>query len=143
MRMNRYIIMAIVMVICGIALIGYSVVSGEGSAGIVVFIPVFYGSGIFAFLGVLCIMAAIILGFIGFAAQVGEMEDSPRQDEPGLARQTQPRPGQPRTGKAIKGGGVVLIGPIPIIFGSDAKTTMVLVVLAIILIIAVALLFYV
>lgn len=143
MRMNRYLIMATILVICGIALIGYSVTSGEGSAGIVLFIPVFYGSGIFSFLGALCIMGAIILGFIGFAAQVGGMEDFPRQDEAQQAQQTQPRPGQPRTGKTIKGGGVVLIGPIPIIFGSDTKTTMVLVILAIILIIAVALLFYI
>lgn len=138
MRMNRYLILALILAICGIALIGYSVASGEGSAGVVLFIPVFYGSGLFAFLGVLCIMAAIFLVFFGFAAQMGAMEDFGSSQEP---RSSQPL--KPRTGKSIKGGGVVLIGPIPIIFGSDTKTAIVLVVLAIVLIIAVAFLFYI
>lgn len=37
----------------------------------------------------------------------------------------------------VKGGGVILIGPIPIIFGSDAKWTSVAIVLAIVLIVIV------
>jgi uncharacterized protein (TIGR00304 family) len=38
-------------------------------------------------------------------------------------------------GKAqVKGGGVIMIGPIPIIFGSDAKWTSIAIVLAIVLI---------
>ena len=137
MRMNKYLALALILAICGIALIGYSVASGEGSAGVVLFIPVFYGSGLFAFLGVLFIMAAIFLGFFGFAVQMGSMEDFENSQEP---RSSQPS--KPRVQKSIKGGGVVLIGPIPIIFGSDKKTAIVLAVLAIVLIIAVAFLFY-
>ncbi len=137
MRMNRYLGLAIVLVICGIVLLGYSVASGEGTAGVVIFIPVFYGSGLFAFLGVLCIMMGLILGFFGIAKGLGETREF--ED---FRDQQSPRPAGPRTQKSIKGGGVVLIGPIPVIFGSDAKTAIVLVVLAIILIIAVALLFY-
>jgi uncharacterized protein (TIGR00304 family) len=137
MRMNRYLILAIVLAICGIVLLGYSVASGEGTAGVVVFIPVFYGSGLFAFLGVLCIMAGLFLGFFGIAKGLGEA----REFEDTRESQS-PQPTRPRTQKSIKGGGVVLIGPIPVIFGSDAKTAIVLVVLAIILIIAVAILFY-
>jgi uncharacterized protein (TIGR00304 family) len=37
----------------------------------------------------------------------------------------------------VRGGGVVLIGPIPIVFGSDAKWTSVAVVLAIVLVVVV------
>lgn len=37
----------------------------------------------------------------------------------------------------VKGGGVILIGPIPIVFGSDAKWTSVAIVLTIVLIILV------
>lgn len=136
MRMNRYLIIAIILAICGLALIGYSVASGEGSAGVVLFIPVFYGSGLFAFLGVLCIMAAILLAFFGFATQMGT-ENFEDTQEP---QRSQPTGSRPK--KSIRGGGVVLIGPIPIIFGSDTKTALVLVVLAIVLIIAVAFLFY-
>lgn len=137
MRMNRYLGMAIIPVICGIALLGYSVATGEGSAGVVLFIPVFYGSGLFAFLGVLCIMVGLILGFFGIGTGLGET----REFEDSGKSQTS-RPVGPRTQKSIKGGGVVLIGPIPVIFGSDTKTAIVLVVLTIILIIAIAILFY-
>jgi uncharacterized protein (TIGR00304 family) len=137
MRMNKYLTLALILAICGIALIGYSVVSGEGSAGIVLFIPVFYGSGLFAFLGFICIMAAIFLGFFGFAAQMGAIGDFESSQQPPSSQ-----PSKPRAQKSIRGGGVVLIGPIPIIFGSDKKTAIVLAVLAIVMIIAVAFLFY-
>ncbi len=38
-----------------------------------------------------------------------------------------------KSGAEIKGGGVVMIGPIPIIFGSDAKWASIAIVLAIVL----------
>ena len=40
-----------------------------------------------------------------------------------------------KNGAGVKGGGVVLVGPIPIIFGSDAKWTSVAIVLAIVLVV--------
>ncbi len=46
-----------------------------------------------------------------------------------------------RGGSDVKGGGVVLIGPIPIVFGSDAKWASVAIGLAIVLI-ALALVFF-
>lgn len=130
--MNRYYLFAIILAICGIASIGYSVASGEGSAGVIVIIPFFSGSGIFSFLGVLCIMAAMFLAFMGFAASGAIFEDSEDSPEkrPSQSSQTGPK-------KSVKGGGVVMIGPIPIIFGSDSKTAMILVVLAIVLMIIV------
>jgi uncharacterized protein (TIGR00304 family) len=45
--------------------------------------------------------------------------------------------GERRTG--VRGGGVIMIGPIPIIFGSDARWTSVAIVLAIVLIVVVLL----
>jgi uncharacterized protein (TIGR00304 family) len=130
--MNRYFIMALCSGICGIVLLGYSAASGEGSAGVVLFIPFFSGSGIYSFLGALCIMAAIFIGFIGFAASQPGFEDSENNPEKRSGQSSQSGPK-----KSIKGGGVVMIGPIPIIFGSDSKTAMILVVLAIILMIIV------
>ncbi len=46
-------------------------------------------------------------------------------------------------GAEVKGGGVVMIGPIPIIFGSDAKWTSVAIVLAIVLVVVTLLLYMV
>ena len=39
----------------------------------------------------------------------------------------------------VKGGGVIMIGPIPIVFGTDARWTSVVIVLAIVLIVIVLL----
>jgi uncharacterized protein (TIGR00304 family) len=139
--MNRYHLLAIVLLICGIISLGYSVTSGEGEAGVIVFIPVFYGSGLFSFIGVLCIMAAIFVGFMGFAKGAFEEEGAKEPQGQRTSSPSQSHSG-PRPQKSIKSGGVVLIGPIPIVFGSDAKTAMVLMVLAIILIVVVFVLFY-
>lgn len=49
------------------------------------------------------------------------------------------RTSQDEGGTRVKGGGVVMIGPIPIIFGSDAKWASVAIVLAIVLIVIVLL----
>ncbi len=133
--MNRYHISAFILAICGLVLMGYSVASGEGSASVVLFIPVFHGSGLLAFLGVLSIMAAVFLVFVGFMIQAGGPE--------GYEDRQAPQTTRPKAQKTVKGGGVVLIGPIPIIFGSDAKTTAILIILAVVLIITVALLFYI
>ncbi len=46
-------------------------------------------------------------------------------------------------GAEVKGGGVVMIGPIPIIFGSDAKWTSVAIVLALVLVLVTLLLYMV
>ncbi len=141
--MNRYYAYAFLFLICGIALLGHAVASGEAEVAIVIFIPVFYGSGILAFLGMICIMAAIFLAFFGFATRFAEEESYGKEPPPQTTKPS--RPGQtaePRIGKSIKGGGVVLIGPIPVIFGSDTKLTIVLVILAIVMIIVVAFMFY-
>jgi len=38
-----------------------------------------------------------------------------------------------RQGKGMRGGGIIMIGPFPLIFGSDAKTVKTLVIIAIVL----------
>ena len=48
-----------------------------------------------------------------------------------------------REGGRVQGGGVVMVGPIPIIFGSDAKWASVAIVLAIVLIVLTLLLYLV
>jgi uncharacterized protein (TIGR00304 family) len=68
-------------------------------------------------------VAIILAGFlVVFLAMMMMSAKTPEEGE----RQTQ-----------VKGGGVILIGPIPIIFGSDAKWTSIAIVLAIILIVIV------
>jgi uncharacterized protein (TIGR00304 family) len=64
--------------------------------------------------------------FVGFAVVIVAMLLSAREGGEGE---------KPR----VKGGGVVMIGPIPIIFGSDPKWASIAIVLAIVLIVVVLL----
>jgi len=47
-----------------------------------------------------------------------------------------------KQGAEVRGGGVVLIGPLPIVFGSDAQSVRTLLILTLLLILVVYLLFY-
>lgn len=139
MKLNRFLVIALLLFICGIALLGYSVAEGESSAGVFVIFPVLMGSGLWAFVGMMCIMGALLFGFMGFGAQFAGFSDiypsepgEQESQEQGQNHGAGQSPKQ-RTGPAVKGGGVVLIGPVPIIFGSDIRLTIVLVILAIII----------
>jgi len=68
---------------------------------------------------------AIILFIFGFASTARESIDLPfDEDTYDIKRK-----------KSVKGGGVVLIGPIPIVFGTSWKIAVLLMIVAIILII--------
>jgi uncharacterized protein (TIGR00304 family) len=144
MKMNRFLAIAIMLLIGGIALLGFSVAEGESSAGLFVIFPVLIGSGIWAFLGMMCIMGALIFGFMGIGARFagfGDFDESEPRDQQRQG-QGQGQGQKRRTSPAVKGGGVVLIGPIPIIFGSDTRLTIVLVILAIIMMFAMMFFFF-
>jgi uncharacterized protein (TIGR00304 family) len=67
-------------------------------------------------------IVAVILGFvIIFLAII-------------LGKSTKGKEDQERKAE-VKGGGVILIGPIPIIFGSDAKWATIMIILAIVLVV--------
>ena len=40
----------------------------------------------------------------------------------------------PRSRSAVRGGGIIMIGPIPIIFGTDEKSVRIIIILALILV---------
>jgi len=63
-------------------------------------------------------LAGILLVLVGFGVMVVAMLSQGR-----------------REGADVKGGGVVLIGPVPIVFGSDMKWASVAIILAIVLIV--------
>ncbi len=65
----------------------------------------------------------IILGF--FLITFGMIHSARESEEKGAEKETRE--------KKVKGGGVILIGPIPIVFGTDKKYALILMVLAIVL----------
>jgi len=72
------------------------------------------------FIGLAIIFAGFLVVFLGIVMSGKSSED-----------------GENRTG--MRGGGVIMIGPIPIIFGSDAKWASAAIILAIVLIVIVLL----
>lgn len=130
--MNKYLLVAILLLSAGIAFLVISAFYGEGEVGLILFIPFFYGDDVWAVLGIICIVFAMLLGFIGVASRT--LYFPMRSDE----SEKQIEFAERKVEKKI--GGVVLIGPVPIAFGSDIKMVIIAIILAIILIVIVFLL---
>lgn len=129
--MNKYHLLSLVFFISGIVFFAIGVLSGEVETGFVVVFPFLVGSGLNAFLGFILVFVAILLfmfGFVSSATTSGSLHvDNEDEDV------------YPRKKKSVKGGGVVIIGPIPIIFGSSWKIAVIMMIVAIILIITIVL----
>ena len=100
------------MFIAGIACIVAGVALGEGKAGIFIVFPFIYGSGILMLAGMLLVFFSFPLfmlsqtdGIDGHSAEYGEYRDT-------------------RTDKHA--GGLILIGPIPIVISSDKNIAIIL-----------------
>jgi uncharacterized protein (TIGR00304 family) len=114
--------------VSGLGLVVASVATGEAELSLLVVFPVVSGSGALFLLGAVLIVASFLIGFLWLAT--GYMP-APRYDDGTAA------PGE-SVGGGAKYGGVVLIGPVPIVFGSTRS--MALAILAVGIVTAVVLL---
>ena len=121
--MNRFQVLPLVCFILGIVFFIIGFLTGETKGGIFIVFPFIIGSGIFSLLGFIFIFIAIISFIFKFTTYIKSDKIKNENDEL-----------QPKKKTSIKGGGIVLIGPIPIIFGSNWKIVIVLLIIAIILI---------
>lgn len=65
----------------------------------------------------------IILGFLLVASgMIGKESEEPDEERPGAGKETR-----------VKGGGVIFIGPVPFVFGTDKKSALFMMILAIVL----------
>jgi len=125
--MNKYSKASVLCLILSIVFFAVGVLTGEAEVGIFFIFPFLKGSGIYALLGFIFIFIAVLLFMFGFGRTTTESEDLPfEENKYGVQKKT-----------SVKGGGVVLVGPIPIIFGSNWKIAVFMMILAIIIIIAV------
>ena len=109
--------------VSGLGLVAASVATGEAELSLLVVFPVVSGSGGLFLLGALLIAASFLIGFLWLLATAGQMP-APRND--GVAA-----PGEP-AGGGTKYGGVVLIGPVPIVFGSTRRMALAMLVVGIV-----------
>lgn len=124
--MNRFHFLSLVCFISAAVLFAVGIFSGEVEVGLLVFIPFIMGSGLFAVLGVLLVFFGFVLLMFGQMKNYSRMvydSDSGYENQD-IVRKKE---------SSFKTSGVVLIGPVPIIFGSNWKVTVLLVVLAIVL----------
>ena len=105
----------------GLALVVAAVLTGEAEASLVVIIPVMSGSGPLMLGGV----AMMILGFLSGFAVLASRGLRSWEDGPADA----PRDGHGEKQKAY--GGLIMVGPIPIAFGSDRSIARIMMVVGI------------
>ena len=110
---------------CGVLLIAAAVAAGEAEVSLVVIFPVFTGSSWMFVSGVLFIITGFVAFFLTMFGVVarGTSGAEPEPIEGDLKEQT-----------GTHYGGLVLIGPVPIVFGSDRKTAMIMLTIGIVLV---------
>ncbi|MCJ2533406.1 MAG: DUF131 domain-containing protein [Candidatus Thermoplasmatota archaeon] len=110
-------------------LIAASVATGEAALSLVVIIPVISGTGGVFLLGMLLIVTGLVLGFaLVVMGQTGweDHQEPERTDESGLHQAR-------REKREARYGGMVLIGPVPIAFGSNMRIAIAMLVVGIII----------
>jgi len=128
--MNRLHILSGIFLVLGIIFLLLSGLQGDLRVGIILIFPFVIGSGLYAILGLLFLILAFFLFILRFSPKTSISESTTSSQDNIKQKPT------------MKGGGVVLLGPIPIIVGSSWKITLALILAAIVLILVVFFLFY-
>jgi uncharacterized protein (TIGR00304 family) len=120
--MNRYQFLSLICFIFSIVFFILGFLQGDIQTGIFVIFPFLSGTGIYAFSGFILFFIAILLFIFGYRNSDKSYELKIDKEDSQSTKKT-----------SVKGGGVVLVGPIPIIFGSNWKIAVLLMILTIIL----------
>jgi uncharacterized protein (TIGR00304 family) len=100
---------ALAALLAGLVLLAYGFSQGDVRVGLFLIIPFVYATGAAGALGMLLVMAALVLWLVGKA------RETTRAMPPGWSAD------MPPPERTTKSGGVVLLGPIPIVWGSDRR----------------------
>ena len=110
----------------GVVTMALAVSRGEANVYLVLVIPVIVGTGPLAFLGVFLAFAGFLLTFLLWPSRL-DAEPGDRNALP-----VSPEGAQP----ARRWGGVLFLGPIPVIFGSDPRMTRTMLLIGVVLFLA-------
>lgn len=112
--------------VAGVVTMALAVARGQASVYLVLVIPVIIGTGPLAFLGIVLVFAGFLLTFLFWPSRFGV--------DPGVrdAVPTSPESAPP----ARRWGGVLFLGPIPVIFGSDPRMTRAMLLIGVVLFLA-------
>lgn len=140
--------LSFLLIFVGIALLFYAVAIGEANVSLFLIFPVIYGSGTYSLLAILLIMIGMILLFFAPFQSVKETvndyyeENYNNYDYVNYESYEEPKDSKEHGEKKVKYGGVVLIGPIPIVFGSDKNMAKISILAAILMLVAIFFIFF-
>lgn len=112
--------------VAGVVCIAVAVLTGEAEVSLFLIFPMFSGASGLFILGTLLIILSFIAGFM--LLTIGQIELSG-----GCFGATGGRADQEDGTSELKYGGVVLVGPVPIAFGSDRNIALAMLVIGIVL----------
>jgi len=119
------LVLGLLMLFGGIGLFGWAVARGEAEFYLVVIIPVITGTGAVFAAGVLLFMIGLMVTF--FAMSLRSAERMPKEYEDGRSQAASPgqapQQGAPSPQGGAEFGGVIFIGPIPIVFGKGPRSS--------------------
>ncbi len=134
MRREALRYFAVAMMIAAAAFIAFGVADGRLHIGFLLIIPIIYGSGAEAVAPALLVFLAFVLFAISSTGgQEGEAGT-------GYNRQQDTVRETAKTRRAF--GGVIFIGPVPIVFGSDRRITGYMIVAAVVILILLLIAFF-
>ena len=113
----------------GVALLAVAIARGEAVLYLVLIFPVVQATGPIAFGAIAGLFAGTLLVFVSIAMGPRAVPVSPGVAAP----PPDVRPGEGTTPPRTRAGGVVFLGPVPIIFGSDTQVAKWMIVVAAVL----------
>ncbi|MEF8879453.1 MAG: DUF131 domain-containing protein [Candidatus Thermoplasmatota archaeon] len=127
----NYRLLSLIFFICGIGFFIWGIIEGDVEAGFFVIFPFVKGSGLYSLAGFICIFLSIVLFMMSF---IQGYKTIPTSDEDFKNSE--------KTKSSFKGGGLIMIGPIPIVFGSNWKIAVFLMVLGLVIMLVSYFLFF-
>lgn len=113
--------------VAGLATLALAVSRGEASVYLLLVIPAVVGTGPLAFLGILLVFVGLFLTSFLWSGKM-RVPSGPDTAEPTGTSPAIPRP--------RRWGGVIFLGPLPLVFGSDPQMTRTMLILGAILFLA-------
>ncbi|MGD0056376.1 MAG: DUF131 domain-containing protein [Methanomassiliicoccales archaeon] len=121
---------SLLMIIVGVVISIVSIVQGQMQVILFLIFPVFYAEEVLPAIGTALLFIGIVGLFLSFFVSMTPSDARSRPNDGPLDLAEAEERRKPK----MKSGGVVLIGPVPIIFGSDWRMAITAIVLAILLV---------
>lgn len=117
MRVSRFV--GPLLFIAGAASLAVGFLQGEATLSLFVIFPVITATGAWAILGIVLMVAGVFLFFVTWTRAAEPSSTAPPRDAAAPSFPAAP----PLPAAQRRWGGVLFLGPIPVVFGSDQKVT--------------------